>query len=690
MSHKRVLILASKSESQEPALIIAEELKRNGYSPVFCNVGGDTVKVKEDRPLAVGMPTTDIVGVVVLDDGGDEKATLEIIAKANKAGQVVAGFALGCILMRNAGAFKGQHVCSGFEADFYEGSTQINSPATRSGNIVSCSSPSCVNGFAVLLVGALGGKAKNMVTSEFNGPSSLVVAETVNWPRFWDLAFDLSKNGVKLLIAESTDLDFKTKKANYALLLDCDEKKVKAVTASIPKMFLLQEQKPRVELAQELEKIGCVGFNSCEAEETLADQLKVYKILNSLFSKGARPIESEDADKVTLAGSSYWLISKAGRRKASGKGSMTILSAGKDALILSPDEIKIVISEYKKNDGLIQPDFGKDMFEGHQVSFGYLVKDNRHDVDVCHAYAKVNNKCFEYLSVARAVFGSKFSEFDVKAKKEAVEAALLIKSELRDPDGLRLLSVEFDSVESTPIIKMAGNEYSIGQEAPTAVLEKAVGVNMPKMPPDRQPQISDAGRKEDIRVHKRLLERALAHEGIFIQPDGSVVVSSHNDSNHVELSRAISFVQKQARQAADEVIRKERAGSSSEKKRAELVAGSLRYRLRLLLAYYDTKNAKKKALAYTYDDSIPGPYSNVDLPMSERVMKYQEGDDWLEDKDKYIRNQPRYNPEYYQTGDANNTFGVYYIWEEPRRSPYYWSRILTEGIYPSTGEYNKP
>jgi hypothetical protein len=61
--------------------------------------------------------------------------------------------------------------------------------------------------------------------------------------------------------------------------------------------------------------------------------------------------------------------------------------------------------------------------------------------------------------------------------------------------------------------------------------------------------------------------------------------------------------------------------------------------------------------------------------MHERVFPWQEGDDWLADRDKAISDLPRYNPEYAKT-NPNDSEGFYYVWEEERREPSDWLDVL--------------
>ena len=70
------------------------------------------------------------------------------------------------------------------------------------------------------------------------------------------------------------------------------------------------------------------------------------------------------------------------------------------------------------------------------------------------------------------------------------------------------------------------------------------------------------------------------------------------------------------------------------------------------------------------------------VPKFSEYSRLFEEEDYLRDKDKFIRDQPRYNPEYEKGADPGDDYGFYFIWNEPRRSPEEWLRSLeSEGVY---------
>jgi len=99
------------------------------------------------------------------------------------------------------------------------------------------------------------------------------------------------------------------------------------------------------------------------------------------------------------------------------------------------------------------------------------------------------------------------------------------------------------------------------------------------------------------------------------------------------------------------------------------------YRIKLLMLI---DGFKKKA--YNNNDTTSGPWMNLDLPMPERVWTWADDESFLIGREQTRRRQRRYHPEY-QTYSPHN-IGHYYEWWEPRRSPYLWSQLATESVYP--------
>jgi hypothetical protein len=73
---------------------------------------------------------------------------------------------------------------------------------------------------------------------------------------------------------------------------------------------------------------------------------------------------------------------------------------------------------------------------------------------------------------------------------------------------------------------------------------------------------------------------------------------------------------------------------------------------------------------------VSGPWSNLDLPMKERVWEWEEDEEDMLLRQKSRREQVRYNPEF-------NKEGFYYVWQDLTRDPYRFEDIKKDSPYKS-------
>ncbi len=73
---------------------------------------------------------------------------------------------------------------------------------------------------------------------------------------------------------------------------------------------------------------------------------------------------------------------------------------------------------------------------------------------------------------------------------------------------------------------------------------------------------------------------------------------------------------------------------------------------------------------------ISGPWSNLDLPMEERIWSAEEDEEYFAEREKSRKNQIRYNPEV-------GKMGYFYIWQDLTRSPYDFKDMATDSPYKS-------
>ena len=96
------------------------------------------------------------------------------------------------------------------------------------------------------------------------------------------------------------------------------------------------------------------------------------------------------------------------------------------------------------------------------------------------------------------------------------------------------------------------------------------------------------------------------------------------------------------------------------------------YRIKLLNRY----------MKLTKSAGISGPWSNLELPIEERVWEWDE--DYFQEREKDKRSQIRYNPE-----EAAST-GAYYVWVDQTRDPYAFTDLQKDSPYKSRSTMTIP
>lgn len=178
------------------------------------------------------------------------------------------------------------------------------------------------------------------------------------------------------------------------------------------------------------------------------------------------------------------------------------------------------------------------------------------------------------------------------------------------------------------------------------------------------------------------LERELANEGVFLQPEGTVHIVCHPSGKTFSPDDAVEELRKRTIEAIEEEISENKAGRADAW--TSLCARRHRHVLRCLIGLLTLMGHRPKYVFAA--QSIGGPNFGTavsDMDMRARVWPYFEDEGWMEDRQKYIEDLPRYNPEYVSESQSNpNAYGVYYVWDEVRRPPYLWKDRMTEGPYP--------
>ena len=96
----------------------------------------------------------------------------------------------------------------------------------------------------------------------------------------------------------------------------------------------------------------------------------------------------------------------------------------------------------------------------------------------------------------------------------------------------------------------------------------------------------------------------------------------------------------------------------------------------LLLNLLQSLIIKEMGKTAAFDSGVMGPFSNLDLPMLERVVPWNIVGEGLQGREDEIRSLPRYNPQYI------GGIGVYTVFWEPTMGGYSFDDVYRdEGVY---------
>ena len=239
-----------------------------------------------------------------------------------------------------------------------------------------------------------------------------------------------------------------------------------------------------------------------------------------------------------------------------------------------------------------------------------------------------------------------------EAHEAALHAVIVAQSECDSPDDMSDATVSVSFNDEGPKIDRVENDSSVALEKKKKMIQ---------------------------------LERELAREGVFMQPDGSVYLRGNPRGRCMGREEAIGELMRLALESLEEEI------TDGEKADPWTSLCSRRHRhvLRCLLALLDL-NGQKTGYRFAYYSggpglgatSIGGPNFGTaisDMDMRARVWPAKEDEEWMKDREDVIEDLGRYNPEYVERSQADpNAYGVYYVWPELNRGPIDWSGSIKE------------
>jgi len=276
--------------------------------------------------------------------------------------------------------------------------------------------------------------------------------------------------------------------------------------------------------------------------------------------------------------------------------------------------------------------------------------------------------------------------------EEVVDAVELLKSVLGD-EALGIVDQADQLSEEIGVILQALMENSDG--AGTIVVTLTVddgsllpvsasrSLPIPKSSSADVPCECQMDRRKDA-VHRKVVERELTNEDIWIQPDGKVAMLLNGEIKRFDdLGELVLTLKDEASRTIKEEVEAIEKGDLFETKRSARLSLRNRHRLRVAMEMAWLISGNEVRLAGPYPSTVAGPYAHVEYPIQERAIELRKGDDWLSDREKAISDLPRYNPEYDKVTPGSQD-GFYCVLYEPRNEPTDWLAIMSgeDSVYP--------
>lgn len=676
MSTKKVLVICHDEGSMEPSYEIIKYLKEAGYVADICHINDDDTSIKASRTLSKNLGLSEYEGIVALDGGGDDDSVADLAKKADSQGLVVGGYGKGALLMGKAGLLKDVPVCSGLPSEFYKDAEEVDAPSVRAGNIVT-SAGDCAIGFALLLVDALGGEVKNVVKSATDGPveeaSAVIIGPVSNWPAYWPMAREMRASNKSLVLSDPKGIDIKTSSLSGFMFGKNDILPVHGMP--IPHFAWIRDDRlpydDLVRMAEGLEGAGCRGLNSAKAiaeldSRTCRDAIEAFAPKRVPYGTGL----------LGMAGG------KRGRRLVSGlkeivvrdRGDRYLVSHARQNFLAGEEEVKkLVEARFGGREVLVEQDVRRAMLGDGTYNFEWLMARTGDGWVPCFKFAVSDDEVHSAQDVIRIIFPDDPDGMENKLDEMASMVAMVIQSLVTNPEDLGEVSVVMVTDDDQVLAREANPTTSM--RLPSRMCEKRVaffsGTGFDNARTCRRhPHADDPN-------HVYVVERELANEGIWLQPNGEIIVDGCDGPYRTrDLQELITDLKYEAIRALEKELELQDGDGQLVKDMSSRKSRRARHRLRMAFEMEFMLGTKRKKLAGMYPSSVAGPYAHLDLSMHERVFPWQEGDDWLADRDKAISDLPRYNPEY-EKKNPNDSEGFYYVWEEERRGPSDWLDVLS-------------
>jgi hypothetical protein len=660
----------------EPSYEIIKHLKEAGYVTDICHANDDDTAIKASRILGKDLGLSEYEGVIALDGGGDDDSAAALAKKADAQGLVVGGYGKGALLVGKAGLLKDIPVCSGLPSEFYKDAEEVDAPSVRAGNIVT-SAGNCAIGFAVLLVDALGGEVKNVVKSANDDPveeaSAVIIGPVSNWPAYWPMAREMMSSHKSLVMSDPKWIDIKTSSLSGFVFGQNDILPVQDMP--IPHFAWIRDDRllhdDLVLMAEGLEKAGCRGMNSARAigeldSRTCRDAIEALAPKRVPYGPGMLGTVGGRRIRRLVSGIKEVVVRDRGDRY--------LVSHDRQNFLAGEDDVKkLVEAKFGGRDVMVEQDVRRARLGDSTYSFEWIMVRTDDGWVPCLKLAASDDEVHFAPDVIRLIFPDDPGDMEDKFDEMASMVAMVIQSLVTNPEDLGEMSIVMVTDDDQVLVR--GVSPVTSMRLPSRICERRVASSFGTVIDKartcrRHPHADDPN-------HVYVVERELANEGIWLQPNGEIIVDGHDGPHRTrDIQELITDLKYEAIQSLEREMELQDDDDQSAKEMAGRKSRRTRHRLRMAFEMEFMLVAKRKKLAGTYHSSVAGPYSNLEMSMHERVFPWQEGDDWLADRDKAISDLPRYNPEY-EKMNPNDSEGFYYVWEEERREPTDWLDILS-------------
>lgn len=687
----KVLIVAYYDSSRDAAYEISTALKEYGYGIDIAQKRREDdeefeSKIQPDVYLNPEMDMAVYRGIVFVDDGGDTKNAIKIAKNADDIDMAIGGYRHGCEVLYAADILDKKFVPANMPEAWEHGTKPINAPSVRSDNIVTCVSK-CPVGFALLLIDALGGEIHKVVegTSEEAEPiprSALVISPITKWAEYWELSEKLAADNATMLLADYKDIDIENKVLRRCLAIGPQirsgvAKLVRPI--SIPETIWFQQYDEPTSALMPLEFIGCKNVNSYEAIKAASDKTILAKVLDGaiVFDDASMEKAAEKlvSDGVRLA-------------KSSDLRPILITGRGQDALvskryggdvkhhIMSKAELtRSLRKSFNRDSFLVQEQVGNMPIGDANFELQYIMRRKEDDWTVSACLGRSGNFYCPGRQVLHSYFGDSGESKYAAGAERARGVCAAFRALLSGLDQVNELGIDISFRNGHPIamdMTATPNLQAIAAaaQAKDAFIKKAqsVGADTQTYHDIAPSEISKArsdmakflrpDKQSQAEIEKKQkIERELAHQGMWVQPDGRVAMSEDDGVRVRPPADVIRIINSDLKYFLQKFNEADRINDQEAKKYSRLVRKCV-LRMNLLRDLYSmllrTSNTKTAGYVsdrdgeYDYGDgTVPGPWSNVRVP--QRVLRWQEGDDWLHDipgmDEQTISNLSRYNPD---------------------------------------------